>query len=296
MESFGRAAVCGVVFLCLFLSGCANKGYVEYQAYNSSFDLQYQQADRVLSSLAIAERKVYKKSNPNNFIVFDPNKAGYYLDTIEPPITSSLRKSLLAVKAYNAVLMSLANGEAADAYTAKVGGAITDTAAAIAAAAITVQGPDDAKAAEKFMNQVGGNLAKAMPGLKAASRLRGQQAFRTLLDQTHGRMDDALNTLIQGTPDFYRLFVAARAKTEGGAKTDASFTPDDLAVLEREQTEMAGWVLMLKAARAALSAAADAVASRTDVTDITALAGTASDVRVLAEQLKAARLSQGGKQ
>ncbi|MBB4229332.1 hypothetical protein [Rhizobium mongolense] len=293
MGLLGRAALRGMVILCLVVSGCANRGHVEFQAYSTAFDLQYQQADKILERLAIAERRNYKIAYPNDPLKFDYSRAAYYLDTVEPPLTASLRKSLLTIQAYNAALLSLANGESADAYVAKVAAAISDATAAVAASQIAFKGPGQTKAAEALVASVGNQLAFAVPGLRTAANLRGQQAFRMLLQETHPYMEKALATLIKGTPTFYEVLAFAKGKTSG--RPGDPYTSDDIKALENEQAELAGWVLTLEATRKALNAAANAAASRADI-NITVLAASASDMKVLAEQLKAARLSRGAKQ
>ncbi|WP_105435810.1 hypothetical protein [Neorhizobium tomejilense] len=286
----GKAALCGTLILCLVAGGCANRGYVEFQAYSASFDLQYQQADKVLERLAIAERKNYRTAFPNDLMKFDPRRAAYYIDTIEPPLTASIRQSLLTIQSYNVALLSLANGESADAYVAKIATTISDATAAIAAAQIAFSGQVQTKAAEALVASVGRQLAFALPGLRTAARLRGQQAFRILLRETQPSMEKALVLLADNTPALYETLALAKGKTSG--RPGDPYTSDDLRGLEAEQAELAGWVLTLEATRRSLNAAANAAATRNDV-DITVLAANASDMKVLAEQLKAARLSRG---
>lgn len=300
MRWFSFAALCAVVSACLLFSGCANRGFVEFQAYSKAFDLQYEQADRVLLSLALAEKRAYAKQRKyfektsRSFKQFDPAEAAYYVDTVEPPVTASLRKTLVTVSTYNAVLLSLANGETADAFSARVGTLITDVVATGAAASVAVNGPDAVKGSEVLVKNVGGKLEQLLPILRTISRLQGQEAFRTLMARTHPTMKQVLAELIAGSRDMYNLMYASRV-TVGSPTSYSGVDTADLSALEKERAELAGWVLMLRASIDALDAAAAAAADTGNSTDVAGLAGTASDMRALAEQVRAARLGQEDK-
>jgi hypothetical protein len=136
------ASVLSVFIIRSCLAGCA-QGVREFGQYTEAFNLQYQQGDEILNSVAKAERELFRRRERRGLVGarFDPKYAAYYVDSVDPPVTASIRGSLKSLKLYSEALGALANGEAAEALTNRVGTLASTVIGAAAAAHVAAGGP-----------------------------------------------------------------------------------------------------------------------------------------------------------
>jgi hypothetical protein len=169
----------------LCLSGCA-KGIADYQLYVQAFNAQYEQGDAILNSVAQAERKVVKRRLATNR--FDPNKAAYFVDAVDPPITGAIRASLKSLKAYNDALGGLANGEAAAALANRIGTLATNIVGTIGATQVALAGAPAIPGADKLIAGVARSLDLATPIIKQVATIAARESFRRQLIETYPAM------------------------------------------------------------------------------------------------------------
>jgi hypothetical protein len=267
--------------------GACSYGAAEFQLYTKAFDAQYEQGQRVLDSVAVAERIVVTRSfkeNPRR-PAFSPARAAYYLDNVDPPITASIRASLKSLKAYNEALASLANGEAAEAFTNRVGTLATNVVAAAAAASIAASGRIAIAGADKLVGDSAGYLAEALPYVKAIAVFASREAFKRELSRTYPAMKGLVLTLRDGTPAMFLMLRQSRTNVE-----QDFMSAESLAVLKKDREALAGWVLLLDQTLVAMDAAVEAVLSNATSADLATLTEASVELRVLAEKMKANRL------
>jgi hypothetical protein len=278
--------------ICAFgalVSGCA-RGVAEYQLYLQAFNLQYAQGDAILDSVAGAERVVVMDTlrirARGRVIAFDPNKAAYYVDNIDPPITGSIRASFKALKSYNEALGGLANGEAAEALTNRIGNLATNVVGAIAATEVTLAGGAAIPGAGALVSQASNALKLASPILKQITTFAGREVFRRQLIETYPAMRELVLALRNGTPAMFEILRRSRVQIGALGVGSGGITPDRAAALEKDRQLLAGWVVLMDKTLAAMELAAIAAADNSPDAGLAALSENAIELRVLAEQIK----------
>lgn len=281
-------ALLGVCVLATGLTACSH-GAAEFQLYTQSFDLQYARGDAVLDALAVAERKVALRdikavSRPSSF---NPNQAAYYVDTVDPPITASIRASLKSIKTYNDALNALANGEAAEALTNRIGTLTTNIVGAITTTQSTFGGPAATAAAAATVQSVNASLALALPIFQQAATYASAASFREQLVSAYPYMRKMLVTLRNGTPQIFGVMY--RSHVQFGKLGVGRGGVSDADAVEKDRVLIAGWVVLLDNTLTAMEAAATAALSGATPADLASLTEASVELRVLAEKVKSAR-------
>lgn len=280
-------ALAGLV-IGLSVAGCGNRGAAEFQLYSQSFNLQYEQGDAVLNALGSAERTLVRFSikSENNPSKFEPNRAAYFVENIDPPITASIRASLKSVKIYNEALAALANGEAAEALTNRVGTLTTNVVGGIAASQAAFSGPAGVAAAASMVAGVGSTLKVVLPIFQQAAIYASRESFRQQLILAYPHMQDLLIKLRNGTPQMFAVMYQSRVQPGrlGVGRDGVS----DAAAVEKDRALLAGWVVLLDNTLMAMETAVAAAMSDATV-DLASLTEASIELRVLAEKVKSAR-------
>lgn len=285
------AALAGLA-IGLSLAGCGNRGAAEFQLYTQSFNLQYEQGDAVLNTLANAERSVVLRGikAENKPEKFEPNKAAYFVASVDPPITASIRASLRSIKIYNEALTALANGEAAEALTNRVGTLTTNVIAAIAATQAAFSGPTGTAAAATMVQGVGSTLKVVLPIFQQAATYASRESFRQQLILAYPHMRELLITLRNGSPQIFSVMY--RSHVQLGRLGVGRAGVSDAAAVEKDRALLAGWVVLLDNTLIAMETAAAAAMSDAPAVDLASLTEASIELRVLAEKVKSARNRQ----
>jgi hypothetical protein len=274
----------------VLLSACA-RGVAEFQLYTQAFNAQYEQGDAILNSVARAERVVVRGRIAGRGAIpnFDPNKAAYFVDNVDPPITGSIRASLKSLKSYNDALGALANGEAATALSNRVGVLATNIVGALAASEAAFGFGGVIPGADQMVAKFTSQLNIAAPIIKEVAIISTREAFRHQLIAAYPAMRDLLVTMRDGTPAMFNMLRTSRV-VRGSQDYPEGIPPEGAAALERDRALLAGWVLLLDKSLVAMQAAV--VAAMTDLpnADLASLAEASLELRVLAEQVKSLRI------
>ena len=210
----------GLLLICAFgalVSGCA-RGVAEYQLYVQAFNLQYAQGDAILDSVARAERIGALRRMKRSVLVrpFNPNEAAYLVESVDPPITGSIRASFKALKSYNDALGALANGEAAAALTNRLGNLTSSVVGAIAATQVAVSGAGAVPGASQLVSEAGKSLKLASPIVQQIATFAGREVFRRQLIDTYPAMRNLLLALRNGTPAMFFILERSASSTWNG--------------------------------------------------------------------------------
>jgi len=265
------------------LAACTG-GIAEFQLYDEAFDAQFEHGSKVLDRVAQAERTVVlrREKRASASPTFSPNKAAYYLETGDPPLTGAIRASLNSVKSYNKALAGLANGEAASALAARVG-TLTSNLVATAGALQIAGGGTGA-----FM--VGGQaiIARLLPIFEQVVTIANRRAFREQLLKAYPDMRALLVKMRSGTKPMFTIIKRSYVKRGSLGGVDGIPTAD-LPKLEKDRQLLAGWVVLIDQSLLAMDAAAQSALSDASGPDIAALAETSIELRILAEKIRDAQ-------
>lgn len=275
------------------LNGCATRGIAEFQLYSQAFDTQYEHGEVILDSLARAERTVVLRRIRHSSEIpdFNPDQAAYFVETVDPPITGSIRASLKSLKTYNDALGGLANGEAAEVLANRVGTLATNIAGAIAASQAALAGAAAIPGASKLVSESVQALQLAVPIIKEVATFASRCAFRKQLIATYPSMRDLLLALRNGTPAMFEVLKRARVQ-RGSLEEPSGISLDGQAALENERAMLAAWVILLDKTLVAMNAAVVAAMTEVPSADLASLAEASIELRVLAEQVKSLRARQ----
>lgn len=261
------------VLVGLSMAACSS-GVREFQAYSTAFDQQDATAQQVLDEVALAERAHWAQlhGQGTSLQAFVPDEAAYYVDGGDPPLTASMRRSLKAIKTYNASLLGLANGETADALTAKLSTMALDivTAQSALSSASKKSGAIQA-VAQSFSKELSVASVFVDFALKAAAR----ESFRS--------------NLLDGYPAMRGILVAFRAGTDKLYYALISVPGTSPEARRKSRTKLASWVLLIDRTIETMDAAVAAVKDPHAAVSIDVLAEQTVELRVLAERLKAER-------
>jgi hypothetical protein len=257
----------------------------EYQLYVDAFDAQNISGNEALNRVATAERKVAARHLADD--TFDPDKAGYYVDTGDPPLTGSIRATLKALKSYNDALGALASGAAADAMATQIGGVVSNLAAAGLAinAGFTGAAVIGTPAAKTFLETGSAEIAKALPFFKEVATLAGREAFRRQLVLAYPHMRALLEGMRAGTPAMYDIIERSYVK-RGSLETATGISAADAEKLEQDRQALAGWVILLDKTLVAMTAAVQAAMTNASPVDLAAMTEASVELRVLAEKVQ----------
>lgn len=277
------------VALAILLGGCGNRGAAEFLSYTEAYNVQYEQGEAILNSVARAERIVVRRRLfRGNFVApFDPDQAAYYVDTVDPPITASIRASARSLKSYNQALGALANGEAAAALTNRIGTLTSNIAGAIVASQVALGGPPAVAGADILMSKSTKALNLALPIIQQIATYASRDAFRKQLVAAYPAMHDLLLTLRNGTPAMFAIIERSRVVRASG--TETGLTSEGEIALNKDRELLAGWVLLMDKTLLTMDAAVEAAMRDAPEADLAALSDGAMELRVLAEKVKSLR-------
>ncbi len=256
--------------LALTTMACSN-GVQEFQVYSTAFDLQNETAQKVLDKVASAERAHWEHlhDGKNPLKEFNPDDAAYYINVGDPPLAGSMRKTLKALTTYNRALTGLANGESADALTAKISTIVTDLSGAqedlahVANLGVAVTIPTPVK----------GYLGTAKTIFGTALRGAARQSFRENLIRAYPTLKQILLTFRDGTPELYYLVISVPKRV-----------PREQMLKDRDL--FASWVLLIDSTIKTMEIAVKAAMQNGPRADIDALAESSIELRILAEKIR----------
>jgi hypothetical protein len=280
-----RAVLLAVLALA---TGACSQAIPEYSLYVQAFNAQIEQGDAVLDIVAQAERSVVRRRLDREETGFEPNKAAYYVATVDPPITAAIRASLRSLKAYNDALGGLASGEAAEALSTRVSVLATNLASGVAATSVAFGGPAAVAGSEALVSGVGKALNTALPIFKLGATVASREAFRQQLIAGHAPMRELILELRNGTPAMYRV-MQRNLVQRGSLETPTGRSADADVTLEKHRQLLAAWVILLDRTVVALDEAVAVARTGSSTMSFAGLTEAAIELRVLAEQVKAAR-------
>jgi hypothetical protein len=267
------------------LSGCSS-GIPEFQQYVRASDAQAVQGAQALDRVAEAERIVVKRrlglAGASNF---NPDLASYYIDVGDPPITAGIRSALTAIKNYNAALGALANGEAADALSNRVGAIVSNLIASASAFNIAFGGPATSVAVTAFLTKGSNILGQALPIFREIATLAGREAFRRELVLGYPHMRNLLVALRDGTPAMFEIIKRSYVKP-GSLSSATGISPEDLVKLDRDRKILAGWVVLIDGSLASMELAVKAAMENISIADLATLEEASVELRILAEKIR----------
>lgn len=272
---------CLIVALASLLQGCgSSRGVAEFQLYSQSFNLQFEQGDTFLNSLAVAERKLgLIKAQRRGKAVFVANDAAYFIESVDPPLTASIRGSLKTLKAYNEALGALANGEAAVALSNRINTLAGNVVAAAASTQIAFGAAKAVPGAEAMVSKVTQALNVAGPIITAVATRAARESFRQQLIDTYPSMQALLQALREGsTSMYYVIYVSRTLGTNTGGDT-----------LEKDRQALAGWVVLMDKTLVAMNIAYEAAMTQSFESDSAGLLEASIELKGVAEQIKKAR-------
>lgn len=290
MHQFLRA-VFSLFVASFILSGCSTQGIAEFGLYTEAFNKQYEQSEMILDAVAAAERTIaLRTKNKSAFPTFNPDDAAYYIEGVDPPLTSAIRGSVHTLKQYNDVLTALANGEAAAAFSAKVGTLASNVTAAVTATAGVVDPPGVVGAAA-LATSINGKLVPLQGILTEFATIASRDAFRRQLLATYPTMDALLDELRAGTPVMFNVFQRSLIKP-GSVVSATGLSPEGEATLEKDRQLLSTWVLMIDQTKLAMKAAVEALLNKSSDADLAALNDAAVELRMLADKARVLRAKQ----
>lgn len=272
--------------LILILSSCNATGIAEFQVYEQAFDAQYEQGTNVLDRLADAERTVVLRqlSLRSTTPRFRPEEAGYYVKVGDPPLTGSIRASLQALRAYNKALTALASGEAARALTADIGSISSNLTAAAGALAIASGG------GSAFAVAAQATIERLLPIFTQFKAAADRAEFRRRLLVAYPDMRKLLNEMRDGTDEMFEMMKRSYV-SRGTLGATIGISDTDLIRLKQDRELLAGWVVLIDQTLVSMDAAAKTVLTSSSPSNISVLVETSTELRVLAETIKANRRS-----
>ena len=267
------------------LSACTT-GIADFQLYEQAYQAQAVEADRVLDRLARAERVVARRSDPSlsGAFEFDPDKAAYFVDAGDPPLTGAIRSGLNAVTTYNAMLAGLANGESAGALTSRAGTLYSNLLATAEALSVV------AGVSTTFVPGAQALASRLLPLAEQIQKLRNRAAFRRKLLQAYPDMRALLVRLRDGTREMYT--VIQRSYVKRGVIRNRGIPAADMPKLEADRKLLAGWVILMDQTLVSMDAATRVVLAGASASDATVLMDASVDLRVLAERVRDATRPQ----
>ncbi len=272
------------------LSGCS-RGIAEFQLYSQAFDAQYTQGEAILDRIAKAERTVVLRRIKAQVAAasvpaFVPEHAPYHVDGIEPPITGSIRASLKSLKAYNAALIALMNGEAADAFANRIGVLGGNVLSAATATTSALGGAGLFAGAPALLSKSSSALQAALPIVKQLTGIIARETFRRELVRTYPHMRELLIALREGTPAMFEILKRAQAQR---GNVEQPYLGTGLDALAKDRVLLAAWVVLMDKTLLAMETAVIAILTDASAVDLVSLSEASVELRVLAEQIKTIR-------
>ncbi|MDA5634275.1 MULTISPECIES: hypothetical protein [Rhizobium/Agrobacterium group] len=271
------------VVVLFFLPGCTATGLREFELYRQAYEAQFAEADALLVDIAKAERALWKavdSSKKNKWFVADD--AAFYVEGTEPPLTHSLRGSLLAVREYNAALVALGGGENADRLTGRLRSLGLDINSAYASVKVAVRAGNQAAQVAKVLAP---GLEIAAVGINQSLKIAARHQFSERVVSTSKDVEVLLVGLRNAAPSIYIMLDAGDEYL-----FDSRPAVERSAAKDRRRAQVGGWVLLIDQSIATLKKAVQAAAApRALDTSIDDLSAAALELRILAEKVRAER-------
>lgn len=274
------------IFAVFILSGCS-AGIGEFQYYTQAFDAQLEQGHEALNRVAQAERIVVQRrlQRGGDIADFDPADAAYYLDTGDPPISGAIRGAMVSLKTYNDALGALASGEAASAFSNRIGTLASNLAATAGAFGVAASPAAAIPGGSALIGTGARAIGDALPIIEPLATIASREAFRRQLLSAYPHMQRLLLALRDGTPAMFEII--KRSYVQRGSLATASGIPAaDLPRLERDRQILAGWVVLMDKTLVAMDTATQAVITGASPADIAALTEASIELRILAEKVR----------
>ena len=279
--SFARFVAFVLLLTAPVLTACTS-GIAEFQLYDQAFDAQYEQGAKVLDRVASAERTVVRKreSRRSPGLNYSPDKAAYYVDTGDPPLTGAIRASLKSVKSYNKALSGLANGEAAKVLSGRIGTLTSNLTATAGAFQVAGGGA--------FLAGGQAIIERLLPIFEQVLTIANREAFRKQLLKAYPDMRALLVKMRAGTKPMFAIIKRSYVKRGSLGGTDG-VPAADVPKLKKDRALLAGWVILIDQTLLAMDAAAQSALSDASAPDIASLVETSIELRILAEKIKDAQ-------
>jgi hypothetical protein len=276
-----------IAFLVLILFGCATRGIQEFMLYRNAFSATHSAAQTILDQLAVSERALFHEARSGETILnfeFDPSEARYYIETMDPPITASLRQSFDIVNAYSEAMAALVSGESAEMMAARV----SEIGALAMDASVTLAGLTGAGVLSPVSDvalEIVNPLRSFAPLAEFAFTQRTRKEYQDRLLADYDNIDAALARMRDLSPAMFdamktNLFLSSRSA--GGAIPDSEVFNKMVAL----RALMANWVILIEHSRVALDQARQAVASNDISGSIKGLTTTASELDEVAKNVR----------
>lgn len=223
---------------------------------------------------------VARRSDPSLTKVydFDPDKAAYYVDAGDPPLTGAIRSGLKSVTTYNALLAGLANGESATALTTRTGTLYSNLLATAEALSVA------ASVSTAFVPGAQALAGRLLPLIEQAQKLRNRAEFRRKLLEAYPDMRALLVRLRDGSKEMYNVIF--RSYVKRGVIRNRGIPAADVPKLEADRKLLAGWVILMDQTLVSMDAATNAVLKGASSADVSVLMDASVDLRVLAERVR----------
>lgn len=272
------------------LTGCVNNsGIAEFTRYQQSFDRGLIIGESVLDRLSVAEQALGRAEltplSPSAF-TFDPTRARYYVDTVEPPITASLRASLALVADYNKTVAALASGESAEALATRlnmIGSGALLVGTRVSALAV---GPGGQLAG--LATSLANPLNALTPLTQRAFAFRTQAAFREEVVARKGDVQAVMRALIDATPQIFNVIALPVAQSHRTPTGNTPFTEEEAQMLGALQRDLANLVILLEASSTALDAAVEAIANGRSAPSLAGFAAATDELNAVARAARTA--------
>jgi hypothetical protein len=261
----------------------------EYDRYVQAFDVQYEQGNAVLDIFAQAERIIVRRRLDRQSTTFEPDKAAYYADGVDPPTAAAIRAALKALKNYNDALGGLTSGETVAVLASRFGTLAATTATAVSVASVAVGGPAAVVGGEVLVAGVAGSLEAALPLFKQAATAASREAFRQQLVAAYPAMREVIVEIRRGTPLIYETMRRSLVQ-RGSLETASGLSAESEQVMDKNRQLIAAWVVSMDKALVALDEAVAAIRAGGGTSARTsALTDAPVELMAYAEQMKAIR-------
>ncbi|TDX23828.1 hypothetical protein DFO67_12332 [Modicisalibacter xianhensis] len=248
--------------LLLVLAGCASNGSQETIMYRDMFRETHTTSKVILDKLALSERALFEETRYSETIQkfdFIPSEARYYIETLDPPITASLRDSLEIIIAYIEAMAALATGESTKLISAR--------ASEIGALATNMLVSFDDVTEPSVFSSIFDDTFQIIIPLKAFTPLveyaitqRTRREYQSQFLTNYENIDTVLKNMRDLTPlmmNVVKTNIFLSSHSAGGSIADQ----EALGKLKAFRTLLAGWVVLIEGTRVALRLAKQSLKS-----------------------------------
>ena len=272
------------------LSSCMTfRGVSEFEAYRTAFDQAHTTSTSILDQLAVRERALYMRLNPTSRATFNPDLAGYYTTSTDPPGTAAYRRALDTIKVYNDLLYGLASGQTTEALVSRV--STLSARVKSAGTEVTRLGATVTGAGSGALLSAAGSLsavyAAATPFIEIALRARSRADFRAFATQYHPLVRTLLEELRKGTTVIFPVLTAEIRRRSRIDPTGGGLNAKERQQIDTYRKLLADWVVLIDASIVALDTAIAAINADSTVTgSLSGLTATAVELETAARSAR----------